>query len=149
MVNRSPGRLTRAREMVENLSTDIQVEYICNQDPLRNDELLGRLPAGSVVINATGMGKDTPGSPITGAGVFPLDGVAWEFNYRGELDFLHQALAQQESRRLLVEDGWLYFLHGWTQVIAQVLHMEMDKPRFEALRTVAESLGLNAALQRK
>ncbi len=149
MVNRSPGRLTRARKMVESLSTDIQVEYVCNQDPLGNDELMGKLPAGSVVINATGMGKDTPGSPITGAGVFPLDGVAWEFNYRGELDFLHQALRQQESRRLLVEDGWLYFLHGWTQVIAQVLHMEMDKPQFDALRAVAESLGITAALQRK
>ena len=142
MVNRSPGRLERARQMVENETTDIQVEYICNQDPLRNNELMSSLPDGSVVINATGMGKDTPGSPITDAGIFPRNGVAWEFNYRGELDFLHQALAQQESRHLLVEDGWVYFLHGWTQVVAQVLHVELDKQRFEELRTAAESLGI-------
>ena len=52
----------------------------------------------SVVINATGMGKDTPGSPVTWEGKFPENSVAWEFNYRGELDFLHQALAQKEER---------------------------------------------------
>ena len=142
MVNRSSGCLERARQMVEHVTTDIQVEYIWNQDPLRNNELMSSLPDGSVVINATGMGKDTPGSPITDAGIFPYRGVAWEFNYRGELDFLHQALAQQESRHLLVEDGWVYFLHGWTQVVAQVLHIELDKKRFEDLKKAAERLGI-------
>jgi len=34
---------------------------------------------------------------------------------------MHQALAQRESGGVHVEDGWLYFLHGWTQVIAEVL----------------------------
>jgi len=29
-------------------------------------------------------------------------------------------MAQKESRKLLVEDGWLYSLHGWTQVIVEV-----------------------------
>ena len=59
---------------------------------------MARLPDDSIVINATGMGKDTPGSPVTNAGLFPRGGIAWEFNYRGELDFMHQALAQGESR---------------------------------------------------
>jgi shikimate dehydrogenase len=149
MVNRSPERLARARQMVERVTTDIQVEYLCNQDPRRNDELMGALPAGSVVINATGMGKDIPGSPITHAGTFPYRGVAWEFNYRGELDFLHQALAQQASRQLKVEDGWVYFLHGWTQVIAQVLHVELGKKRFEDLRAAAESLGIIGSIRNK
>ena len=30
-----------------------------------------RLPEGSVVINATGAGKDFPGSPVSDAGLFP------------------------------------------------------------------------------
>jgi len=144
IVNRSPGRLERVRQMVERVGGDIQVDYVCNQDPRRNDELMGGLPEGSVVINATGMGKDTPGSPISGKGLFPLGGVAWEFNYRGELDFLHQALAQQAARHLTVQDGWLYFLHGWTQVVAQVLHIELDNQRFETLRVAAESQGFGA-----
>ena len=140
MVNRSPGRLVHARQMVESQETDIQVEYICNQDPIKNDAFMAAMPPGSIVINATGMGKDTPGSPITNGGLFPLNGVAWEFNYRGELDFMHQALAQKEARNLLVEDGWLYFVHGWTQVIAQVLHIDLNTTLFERLKTVAESI---------
>ena len=140
VTNRSAGRLATLRAMVESLETDIEFEYIENSDPARNDEIMASLPDGSVVINATGMGKDTPGSPITDRGVFPLNGVAWEINYRGELDFWHQAMAQKEARNLTVEDGWLYFLHGWTQVIAEVLHIDMDEPTFNKLAEIAEEL---------
>lgn len=139
-VNRSQGRLDRMKEMVDGLKTDIAFEYVCNQDPFRNDEILTGMPGGTVVINATGMGKDSPGSPVTDAGQFPLRGVVWEFNYRGELDFLCQALRQTESRKLKVEDGWLYFLHGWTQVIAQVLHREIDGPLFKRLAVIGETV---------
>lgn len=140
VTNRSAGRLATLRAMVESLETDIEFEYIENSDPARNDEIMASLPDGSVVINATGMGKDTPGSPITDRGVFPLNGVAWEINYRGELDFWHQAMAQKEARNLTVEDGWLYFLHGWTQVIAEVLHIDMDEPTFNKLAEIAAEL---------
>ncbi|MGC1784746.1 MAG: hypothetical protein WA708_19685 [Acidobacteriaceae bacterium] len=138
IVNRSPGRLEELRRMVPSLNMDIEFEYHCQQDPRQNDKLMEMLPSGSVVINATGMGKDLPGSPITEAGTFPAHGVAWELNYRGELQFLHQALAQREERNLTVEDGWVYFLHGWTQVIAQVLHIEIDAALFSRLAARAE-----------
>ncbi len=137
VVNRSQGRLDDMRHMVESLATDISFEYIQNADPCRNDAIMADMAEGSVVINATGMGKDTPGSPVTNSGLFPMGGVAWEFNYRGELDFMHQALAQRQARQLVVEDGWLYFLHGWTQVIAQVLHFDITAELFERLENVA------------
>jgi len=136
--NRSQWRLDHAREMVESTNTDIAFEYICTSDPEVNDQVMGKMPHHSIVINATGMGKDTPGSPITWEGNFPLNAIAWEFNYRGELDFLHQALAQKENRNLLVEDGWIYFLHGWTQVIAQVLHIDLDQALFDELAQAAQ-----------
>jgi shikimate 5-dehydrogenase len=121
------------------LETDIETEYILNGDSRRNDGIMARLPDGSIVINATGMGKDTPGSPITDAGLFPRHGIAWEFNYRGELDFMHQALRQREARGVRVEDGWLYFLHGWSQVIAQVLHLELTDELFSRLDRAAST----------
>lgn len=136
-VNRSQPRLDHMRGMVEQVETDIEMEYILNSDPRRNDEIMERLPAGSLVINATGMGKDIPGSPITDAGLFPENGIAWEFNYRGELDFMHQALKQRDARKLQVEDGWVYFLHGWSQVIAQVLHLELTGELFVRLDAAA------------
>ena len=140
VVNRSQGRLDSVRAMVDGLGTDIQLEAICNQDPQVNDGIMARLPEGSIVINATGMGKDTPGSPVTNAGQFPRGGIAWEFNYRGELDFMHQALAQGESRSLKVEDGWLYFVHGWTQVVAQVLHVDLTPALFARLESAAATV---------
>ena len=139
-VNRSQGRLDHAKEMVGGLETDIQIEYICNSTPQINDQIMEKFPPYSVVINATGMGKDTPGSPITWDGKFPMHSVAWEFNYRGELDFMHQALAQVESRKVTVEDGWLYFVHGWTQVVAQVLHLDLTPALFDQLNEAASTV---------
>lgn len=139
-VDRLQTRLDSLREMASRVGTDIQIETICNHDPRVNDALMASLPECSLVINATGMGKDIPGSPITSEGLFPLRGIVWEFNYRGELDFLHQARAQAASRGLKVEDGWLYFIHGWTQVIAQVLHIEIGSDLLEHLKQAAETV---------
>jgi shikimate dehydrogenase len=140
VVNRSQPRLDHMQEMVAGQKTDIEVVYACNRDPLINDAIMAALPDYSIVINSTGMGKDTPGSPVTNAGLFPRHGIAWEFNYRGELDFMHQAEAQIATRELLVEDGWVYFLHGWTQVIAQVLHIDLTPELFTRLAEVAASV---------
>lgn len=139
-VNRSQGRLDHAKEMVRDLKTDIEIEYIQNTDPLVNDKIMEKFPPYSVIINATGMGKDTPGSPITWEGKFPQHSIAWEFNYRGELDFMHQALAQVESRQVFVEDGWLYFVHGWTQVVAQVLHFDLTPELLDKLNEAASTV---------
>ena len=139
-VNRSQGRLDHAKEMVGELKTDIEIEYIQNSDPTINDKLMEKFPPYSVIINATGMGKDTPGSPITWEGKFPMNSIAWEFNYRGELDFMHQALAQVESRKVIVEDGWLYFVYGWTQVVSQVLHFDLTPELFDQLNKAASTV---------
>jgi len=139
-VNRSPGKLDHMRNMVAKFDTDIQLVYVHNSDPGKNDALLASLPDHSIVINATGMGKDTPGSPVTEDGLFPMNGIAWEFNYRGDLDFMHQAMAQSESRNLRVEDGWIYFLHGWSQVIAEALHIDLTPDLFTELDKAASTV---------
>ena len=140
VVNRSEPRLTALREMVEGLETDIAFEFILNNEPRKNDAIMAGCSEGTVVINATGLGKDLPGSPVSDDGLFPRNGVAWEINYRGELDFWHQAKAQEHSRGVHIEDGWLYFLHGWTQHIAEVLHIDIAGTTFDELAGIAEPL---------
>lgn len=103
-----------------------------------HDALLDELPAGSLVVNATGMGKDIPGSPISDGARFPDHGVVWELNYRGERPFLRQARDQAERRSLAVHDGWRYFLHGWTEVIAEVFRIDLTPARFDELAAAAE-----------
>lgn len=142
VVNRSQPRLDRMAAIVAPLqaSTQTRFTWVCNADPQRNDELLASLPPGSVVINATGMGKDSPGSPITEAGVFPENGIAWDINYRGELLFLQQARAQPAERQLLVADGWEYFLLGWLLVVMHVLDVDFDAATLARLAQQAEEL---------
>ena len=137
VVDRVQARLDHIRKMATALETDIAIDYVLNSNPQHNDALMAALPANSVVINATGMGKDTPGSPVTNAAVFPERGIVWEFNYRGALDFLHQARQQHSARGLRIEDGWTYFLHGWSQVVAQVLHIELTEAAFAQLTAAA------------
>jgi shikimate dehydrogenase len=147
IVNRSQPRLDQLKVMVEIVNSGIRFDYVCNDDQKINDEIIAALPDGSVVINATGMGKDRPGSPITDNGLLPRNGVAWEVNYRGALDFWHQAMAQQQSRNLTVVDGWQYFLHGWTQHIAEVLDITMDSVTFDELSGLASELRPNLTPQ--
>ena len=113
------------------------MQYIENTDPVDNDNLLGKLAPGSLVVNGTGMGKDSPGSPITDAGTFPERALVWELNYRGELGFLHQAERQRDERELIIEDGWRYFVHGWTCAIEEVFSLQMTPHTVEELSAIA------------
>ena len=137
--NRSAHRLEEMRRVHAGANTGIAMEYVLAPDAKENDAVLKSLPPGSVVANATGLGKDAPGSPLTGAALFPERGIAWDFNYRGSLVFLDQARAQQAARRLRVEDGWVYFIHGWTRVIAEVFHIDIPTsgPAFDRLCEIA------------
>lgn len=130
MVSRRQPPLDKLRAIVEQLPPGVEVEYVCNEDPLMNDQLLAALPPGSLVINATGMGKDRPGSPITDAAIFPREGVVWELNYRGSREFLHQAKAQEQERALHVYDGWRYFLVSWADNIAEVFDLSITPQQF-------------------
>ena len=71
--------------------------------------------------------------------MFPDKGIVWELNYRGDLIFLDQAKAQQETRQLQVEDGWVYFIHGWTRVIAEVFNIDVPVkgPQFDQISEIA------------
>lgn len=141
------GRLHALGEVLAAANTDVPVELVPCRDAAGNDAVLGGLPAGSLVANATGLGKDRPGSPLTDAAVFPERALAWDLNYRGDLVFLDQARAQAAERGLTVEDGWTYFIHGWTQVIADVFHVEIPTsgPEFDRLVAAADEVRGGAA----
>ena len=139
VTNRSLPRLEEMERIHKRIDCPVPVHYHHCPEPERNDAVMAGLKPHSVVMNATGLGKDAPGSPITSAAQFPEDGYAWDFNYRGDLLFLEQARSHQSQRRLHVEDGWVYFLHGWTRVIAEVFHIDIPTrgPEFDRLSRIA------------
>jgi shikimate 5-dehydrogenase len=139
VANRSTPRLQHLSELHAGWRTGVPL--CCHHVPEAKeaDRIVAGLPPGSLVVNATGLGKDAPGSPLTDAVTFPQRGVVWEFNYRGDLVFLDQARAQRETRDLRIEDGWTYFIHGWTRVIADVFDREIPTqgPLFDDLSRIA------------
>jgi shikimate dehydrogenase len=137
ITNRSEQRLLSAEKLLSKIETNVKFEYHLCPNPTDNDEVLHRLKPHSMVINATGLGKDRPGSPLTDEARFPINSLIWELNYRGALDFMHQALKQQGSAGLHVEDGWIYFIHGWTQVISEVFHIDIQGELFDRLEQAA------------
>lgn len=142
VTNRSEPRLAEMKRIHAKINPGIPVEYHHAPFPEENDRIVNGLKPGSLVVNATGLGKDAPGSPLTDAAKFPENGLVWEFNYRGDLVFFDQAKEQAESRNLTIEDGWVYFIHGWTRVIAEVMHIDIPTsgPGFNALSDIASAV---------
>lgn len=137
--NRSQHRLDEIKRIHADIATDVPIDYVLAPDPTDNDAVLENLKPGSLVINATGLGKDAPGSPLSDACSFPKKAIAWDLNYRGDLVFLDQARRQEKSRALQVEDGWTYFIHGWTQVIGEVFGIDIPTsgPSFNRISDIA------------
>jgi shikimate 5-dehydrogenase len=135
ITDRSPERLERVRATLERVDHGSSVE-LAGAD--RHQELVEALPPRSLVVNATGMGKDVEGSPLPDEARFPEGAVVWELNYRGELDFLHQARAQAADRGLTVEDGWIYFINGWSSVMEEVFQRPISEAELAVLAEQAE-----------
>lgn len=138
---RTQDKLDHLREVHRQHGTpEGLLRYVVTETPEEADALVAAAPAGSVIANATGLGKDRPGSPLTDAVVFPEGAYVWEFNYRGSLEFLHQAEAQEDDRDLHVVDGWRYFIHGWSQVVADVFDLDLTPETVARLAEAAESV---------
>jgi len=140
LCNRSVPRLESAEEHLKNIAHRFPIEYIHNPTPKENDLTIAELPPYSLVVNATGLGKDMPGSPTTDDIDYPENSLVWEINYRGDLIFMYQAEAQKEKKNLFIEDGWEYFIHGWTQVISEVFQIPIENETLEKLSQIAKSV---------
>lgn len=140
-----PARLTELRAVHGRLSDQaggrpgaaVPVDYARSSGPGDGDALLAALPPGSLVVNGTGAGKDTPGSPVSDAGAFPRRARVWDLNYRGALDFLRQARRQRDAAELEIHDGWRYFVHGWACALEEILGLPIGPGRLEELSRIA------------
>lgn len=139
---RSEERLDEMRKLHSEIGFEIPIEYHVTNTPADADKLVESLAPGSVITNATGMGKDRPGSPLTDAVVFPQSSWAWDMNYRGERHFLNQARGQDSRLNVSVVDGWDYFVYSWTQVVSEVHNIPIPSsgPLFEELSLIASRL---------
>lgn len=139
----NPHRLDEIRRIHAGMDLGVRCDYVLAATVADNDALLATLAPGAVVINATGLGKDRPGSPLSDAARFPHQAIVWDLNYRGDLKFLEQAWRQRAAADLQIEDGWTYFIYGWTRVMAEVFNIEIpvSGPGFDRLSDIASQAG--------
>jgi len=52
---------------------------------------------------------------------------------------LKHARSVAADRDLVVVDGWRYFIHGWTQVIAEVFDLDLTPAVVERLSSIASA----------
>lgn len=133
-------RLKELEKIHKQMKHAVNIKYCHTESVKDNDRIVNSLPPGSLLINATGLGKDAPGSPLTDAVRFPQNAIVWDFNARGDLVFLEQARAQQKLLNLQVVNGWTYFIYGWTQHIARICNIQIPTRgvMFEKLMNIAQ-----------
>ena len=112
----------------------VAVDVVLGDGPW--DRLLADSPPRTLVVNATGLGKDRPGSPVSAAARFPSDAVVWDLNYRGDLALLRTA----ERVGARTHDGWDLFCHGWAAALTAVLDLPDHPARGDRFATLAAHL---------
>ncbi|GAB3048212.1 hypothetical protein [Sediminivirga luteola] len=112
------------------------VELVLAEDTPAVDRVVAGSAENAVVMNATGLGKTSPGSPLSDPSAFPAGALAWDFNYRGPLTFLEQA----RSAGTAVEDGWDYFLAGWSAALCTIRTAELTDETFGKVKRASREL---------
>lgn len=140
VTDRDERRLQHLGELVAAIGSDVPLRLVHVTSTADADAVVEAQPAGSLIVNATGLGKDLPGSPLGEQALLPEDAIAWDLNYRGDLVFLGTA-GGQSDRGVRIEDGWTYFVHGWLQAVREVFHVDVPTagPGFDRLSAIARS----------
>ena len=122
----SPGQVRELHRFLDDLGTAVPVHVRRGERGRPWDGEVATAGAGALIVNATGMGKDRPGAPVTDRVRFPGQAVVWELNYRGDLRFLRLAEARAGPLGLDVHDGWSLFCHGWAAALTPLLDLPED-----------------------
>lgn len=133
-INKS--RLDNSKRILEKYDTNniLEIRLITG---LETNELIEGLKIGSLIVNATGQGKDRAGSPFSATTDIPKRCYLWEFNYRGERDFLQIAKKQSILKELEVVDGWIFFIYGWSYIMSMVFNVKNIDDYFNQFLEVA------------
>jgi len=133
-----PNRCLEIEAILEKYNQSKKLQII-NTHKQSSESIVSGLEEGSLIVNATGLGKDKKGSPIQENTKYPSSSILWDFNYRGELEFLTNNLKLKDKYNLQIEDGWIYFINGWSQVLKRVTGSHDIFKHFNEFKSIADS----------
>jgi shikimate dehydrogenase len=137
LIDIDAARAKALQESVLTWRTGVSVRV---PHPSLATETLIALPASSLIVNATGLGKDQPGSPVPLPAPWPNRAIVWELNYRGQLPMLTDARAATRRRSLEVYDGWTLFIQGWSEALGTILRHNLNAAQQGAFERIALSV---------
>ncbi|MDQ3660475.1 MAG: hypothetical protein M3454_05335 [Actinomycetota bacterium] len=126
-----PDRLEHASQVSTNTSQTAPITTAVIPEGGDSDGLVASLRPGSMIVNATGLGKDVPGSPVTDAISWPKSSLLWDLNYRGDLTMLQQAGERAAECSIGIHDGWPLFMHGWAMSLSLIFQLEVSADDLE------------------
>ncbi|CAN5481034.1 MAG: hypothetical protein ACR2MC_11915 [Actinomycetota bacterium] len=126
-----PERIAHAAQVFARVSAAGSITSAEIQPGGNADELVGSLAPSSMIVNATGLGKDVPGSPVSDAVMWPEGSLLWELNYRGDLTMVKQAGGRAAERSLEIHDGWRLFMRGWAVALSLIFNLEVSADDLE------------------
>ncbi|SDM39774.1 hypothetical protein [Allokutzneria albata] len=127
-----PAALTQLEAMARRIGATPDLVRLTGRADA--DRLVAELSGPALVVNATGLGKDAPGSPISDQAPLGPATTAWDLNYRGDLTFLRQA----RDRDAPTVDGWDYFAAGWAAALAALASTEFTPALLARFTAAAE-----------
>lgn len=130
-------RLDQAKRILLTYDNQNKLKFVYVKSIQDSDNVVNNLSSKSFVVNATGVGKDVDGSPVSDNVQFPYGGCVWEYNYRGNLKYMQIATEQAVEKQLSIYDGFEYFVYGWTTVISRVLNIDIARSNFDILANIA------------
>lgn len=133
-----PESIMHSKTVHSKIKNNVNIDYVIANANDTNSKIIEKMPSGSLIVNATGLGKDSPGSPIISELVFPYKGYIWDFNYRGDLNFIYQAKSQAKKRNLFIEDGWNYFIYGWILIFKDEFNINITDEKINILKFIAK-----------
>ncbi len=139
LTDADPARLEIARALSRGWARSELLEVLAAVGDA-NDRLVRAAKAGTLIVNATGMGKDRAGSPVTVD--LPSRTIFWEFNYRGPREMLERARAHSAADDLLVVDGRDYFICSWLEALCSVLGCNATDELYRAFEREASAVGI-------
>ncbi len=134
VIDKNQSRLDHLSKVASSIGLSSKVHCSQTEKAEDNDIIVQQASPFSMIVNATGMGKDIPGSPLTNKVRFPSDSIAWELNYRGPRLFMKQA----ENAGAKIFDGWDLFVMNWYFVISTIWDLEMNDEKFESFKRASD-----------
>lgn len=137
------ARVVELRAIISQWDAAVPIDIYHLAD---STELVSSSQPSSLIANATGLGKDAPGSPVRESVSFPVNSIVWDFNYRfidqDEPTIYELAISQRERAGLHVEHGWRYFIWGWLVMMASACGKDV-KAHFPCFLKAAGEFDIN------